>query len=124
VPPGKTAIQHLRDLTWSGAQWRFPDGLREKEEKTIRYELDLIEKLDYPNYFLTVHDIVRWARSQGILCSGPRLGRQFLRLFLLGHHRRRSDQGRPGPAVSRFISENRNEPPTSTSTSSTTAARR
>jgi len=111
VPPGKTAIQHLRDLTWSGAQWRFPDGLREKEEKTIRYELDLIEKLDYPNYFLTVHDIVRWARSQGILCQGRGSAANSCVCFCLGITAVDPTKEDQDLLFSRFISENRNEPP-------------
>src|SRR4029450_11887273 len=63
VPPGKTAIQHLRDLAWAGAEWRYPGGVPEKVRRTVASELDLIEKLGYANYFLTVHDIVRWARD-------------------------------------------------------------
>ncbi|MDB5443334.1 MAG: dnaE, partial [Phenylobacterium sp.] len=70
VPPGKTAIQHLRDLTWEGARWRFEKGMGEKERRVIEKELGLIEKLDFANYFLTVHDIVNWARGEGILCQG------------------------------------------------------
>jgi len=70
VPPGKTPQQHLEDLTWNGARHRFPDGLPEKTEATVRRELALIAELDYAPYFLTVHDIVHYARSQDILCQG------------------------------------------------------
>ena len=70
VPPGKTAIGHLSDLTWAGAKWRFRGGCSPELEARLHGELALIEELDYPNYFLTVHDIVRWARDQGILCQG------------------------------------------------------
>ena len=51
VPPGKSAIQHLRDLTWEGAQWRFEKGMGDKERRTLEHELDLIEKLGFANYF-------------------------------------------------------------------------
>ncbi|MFL5084555.1 MAG: error-prone DNA polymerase [Xanthobacteraceae bacterium] len=111
VPPGKTAIQHLRDLTWSGAQWRFPGGLREQEEKTINHELDLIERLDYPNYFLTVHDIVRWARSKGILCQGRGSAANSCVCFCLGITAVDPTKEDQDLLFSRFISENRNEPP-------------
>ena len=70
VPPGKTAIEHLTNLAWVGAHWRHPDGVPEKVRKALHEELALIEELNYANYFLTVHDIVRWARDQGILCQG------------------------------------------------------
>src|SRR5205814_5516066 len=64
VPPGKTAIQHLRDLTWAGADWRYPGGIPEKVRKLLNHELDLLERLKFPNYFLTVHDIVHHARHE------------------------------------------------------------
>src|SRR5262249_2315441 len=70
VPPGKTAQQHLEDLTWAGAQKYFPDGISEILHATLRKELDLIAELKYAHYFLTVHDIVHYARKEGILCQG------------------------------------------------------
>jgi error-prone DNA polymerase len=70
VPEGKTPQSHLEDLTWAGAAWRFPDGIPAKVGDTLRKELALIEELDYAPYFLTVHDIVHFARSQNILCQG------------------------------------------------------
>jgi error-prone DNA polymerase len=63
VPPGKTAIAHLRDLAWHGAAKRYSAGIPEKVSRLLTHELDLIEELDFPNYFLTVHDIVAWARG-------------------------------------------------------------
>ena len=111
VPPGKTAIQHLRDLTWAGAQWRFPGGMRDQEQRTINEELDLIEKLDYPNYFLTVHDIVRWARDQGILCQGRGSAANSCVCFCLGITAVDPTKEDQDLLFSRFISENRNEPP-------------
>jgi len=70
VPEGKTPQSHLEDLTWSGAAWRFPDGVPEDVHGLIEKELALIAELNYAPYFLTVHDIVHYARSLGILCQG------------------------------------------------------
>ena len=70
VPQGKTPQSHLEDLTWEGAAWRYPNGIPEKVRDTLRKELVLIAELNYAPYFLTVHDIVHYARSQKILCQG------------------------------------------------------
>jgi error-prone DNA polymerase len=70
VPPGKTANGHLRDLVRKGIARHYPKGAPQKVLDTIEKELALIAQLDYPNYFLTVHDIVAFARSKGILCQG------------------------------------------------------
>ncbi|HEY6669951.1 MAG TPA: PHP domain-containing protein, partial [Methyloceanibacter sp.] len=70
VPEGKTPQSHLEDLTWAGAAWRFPDGIPEKVRDTLQKELVLIAELNYAHYFLTVHDIVHYARGLGILCQG------------------------------------------------------
>ncbi len=70
VPDGKTPQSHLEELTWEGAAWRFPDGIPEKVRDTIEKEIALIAELDYAPYFLTVHDIVHYARNLGILCQG------------------------------------------------------
>jgi len=111
VPPGKTAIQHLRDLSWAGAEWRYPEGVPEKVRTLVAHELDLIEKLDYPNYFLTVHDIVRWARGEKILCQGRGSAANSCVCFCLGVTS--VDPTKPDQDLlfSRFISENRGEPP-------------
>src|SRR5262245_29004845 len=70
VPEGKTPQSHLEDLTWEGAAWRFPGGIPDKVRHTLEKELALIEELDYARYFLTVHDIVHYARHLDILCQG------------------------------------------------------
>ncbi|KAB2942502.1 MAG: error-prone DNA polymerase [Hyphomicrobium sp.] len=70
TPSGKTPQQHLEQLSWEGARWRFPDGIPDKVHALIARELQLIDQLNYAPYFLTVHDIVRFARSKGILCQG------------------------------------------------------
>ena len=72
VPDGRTPQQYLEHLTWEGAKQRWPDGLSAKVEKQLRHELELIRRLDFARYFLTVHDIVAFARSLDppILCQG------------------------------------------------------
>src|SRR4029079_12688676 len=72
VPPGKTAQQHLEDLTWAGARRHYPAGIPDDLKKTIADELALIARLDYARYFLTVNDVVAFARSRKkeILCQG------------------------------------------------------
>ena len=111
VPAGKTPIQHLRDLTWEGAGWRFEGGLGERERRTLEHELDLIEKLGFPNYFLTVHDIVRWARAQGILCQGRGSAANSVVCFCLGITAVDPTKKDQDLLFSRFISEARGEPP-------------
>jgi len=70
VPPGKTPHAHLVDLVEAGAREKFPDGVPDKVRTNIDKELALIAKLNYAPYFLTVHDIVAFAKSQDILCQG------------------------------------------------------
>ena len=69
-PAGLTIQEHLAGLTWRGAAERYPDGLPAKVRSLLEHELQLIEALGYAPYFLTVHDIVRFARERGILCQG------------------------------------------------------
>jgi error-prone DNA polymerase len=111
VPPGKTAMAHLTDLAWEGAAWRYPQGAPQKVADLLRAELNLIEELDYPNYFLTVHDIVRWARDKGILCQGRGSAANSAVCFCLGITA--VDPTRPKHDVlfARFISKERDEPP-------------
>jgi error-prone DNA polymerase len=111
VPPGDTAIHHLRRLTWQGAQYRFEKGLRQKERRTIKRELDLIEKLDVPNYFLTVHDIVRWAREQEILCQGRGSAANSCVCYCLEVTAVDPTKDDQDLLFSRFLSEERGEPP-------------
>ncbi|HEY2750172.1 error-prone DNA polymerase [Phenylobacterium sp.] len=112
VPPGKTAIQHLRDLAWAGAEWRYPDGVPEKVRNLVAYELNLIEKLDFPNYFLTVHDIVRHARDElKILCQGRGSAANSCVCYCLGVTAVDPTKEDQDLLFSRFISENRGEPP-------------
>ncbi len=114
VPPGKTAIQHLRDLTFAGARNRYPrdrypDGVPTKVVKNLRMELKLIRKMNYPNYFITVHDIVAEARRLGILCQGRGSAANSSVCYCLGVTA--IDPTRHRLLFTRFISENRGEPP-------------
>src|SRR5690606_22458703 len=70
VPEGLTPIQHLRQLVDAGKHIRWPEGVPTDTETLINKELELIEELAYEFYFLTVHDIVRYAREKNILCQG------------------------------------------------------
>lgn len=70
VPPGKTPQSWLRRLTFQGMRWRWPGGIDAGVLKRIRGELKIIALLTYESFFLTVHDIVRFARGEGILCQG------------------------------------------------------
>ena len=128
VPPGKTAQQHLEDLTWAGAQRRYPkdrypDGIPDEVRKRLDEELALIAKLDYARYFLTVHDIVAYAREQRNSLPGPRFGGQQRGLLLPRHHRGQSERDRTAVRPLHFgrIATSR---PISTSISSTSGARR
>jgi len=109
VPPGKTAMQHLTDLTWAGAAWRYPNGVSPKVADQLREELRLIAKMDYPNYFITVHDIVHKAREMGILCQGRGSAANSSVCFCLGVTA--IDPTEHRLLFTRFISENRGEPP-------------
>ena len=109
VPPGKTAQQHLEDLTWAGARKYFPDGIDEILRATLRKELDLIAELKYAHYFLTVHDIVHYARSQGILCQGRGSAANSAVCYVLGVTS--VDPTKVDLLFERFISKERLEPP-------------
>ena len=109
VPPGKTPQRHLEDLTWEGAHWRYPDGVPEKVRATIVKELSFIAAQELPQYFLTVHDIVRWAREQKILCQGRGSAANSAVCFCLGVTA--VDPDKSALLFERFISKERNEPP-------------
>src|SRR5665213_813977 len=109
VPPGKTAQQHLEDLTWAGAQQYFPDGIDDVLRATLRKELDLIAELKYAHYFLTVHDIVHYARSEKILCQGRGSAANSAVCYVLGVTS--VDPTKVDLLFERFISKERLEPP-------------
>ncbi len=70
VPPGYSPQSYLEKITWEGARWRFAQGIPDHVRASLIKELALIEELQYAPYFLTVYDIVHYARTQGILCQG------------------------------------------------------
>jgi error-prone DNA polymerase len=109
VPPGKTAQAHLEDLTWQGVDKYFPQGIDAKLRATLHKELALIERLDYAHYFLTVHDIVRYARSQHILCQGRGSAANSAVCFMLGVTS--VNPAEVDLLFERFLSEERREPP-------------
>ena len=109
VPLGYSASDWLRQLTAEGMRWRWPDGVPPGVGKQIEHELGLIAELQYESYFLTVHDIVRFARSQHILCQGRGSAANSAVCFALGITE--VDPARMNLLVERFISKERDEPP-------------
>ena len=109
VPEGATPAGHLRDLTEEGMRWRWPDGAPAKVRQLVEYELKLIGELRYEAYFLTVHDIVRFARGRDILCQGRGSAANSAVCFCLGITE--VDPARMEMLMERFISKERNEPP-------------
>ncbi len=111
VPPGKTPQKHLQDLTFQGARRYFPDGVPPHILKIIRKELRMIRSVKYAAYFLTVHDIVAWARDpqRSILCQGRGSAANSVVCFCLGITS--VDPTKQDVLFERFISEERSEPP-------------
>jgi error-prone DNA polymerase len=109
VPEGQTATSWLRHLTDEGIAWRWPDGPQAKVLVQIDKELELIAELGYESYFLTVHDIVRFARAQEILCQGRGSAANSAVCFALGITE--IDPDRTTLLFERFLSKERNEPP-------------
>ncbi|MEO8925293.1 MAG: PHP domain-containing protein, partial [Caldimonas sp.] len=110
VPAGETPSSHLRKLTYAGATRRFKDpALFEKYLPKIDGELEVIETLKYEAYFLTVADIVRWAREQNILCQGRGSAANSIVCYCL--EVTEVDPERATLLFGRFISVERNEAP-------------
>ena len=109
VPAGHTPVTWLCALTEAGALKRFPGGIPEKVRGLIEYELALIGRLKYEAYFLTVADIVAWARAHGILCQGRGSAANSVVCYCLGVTE--VDPDRMSVLFERFISEERGEPP-------------
>src|SRR6478672_7320953 len=111
VPDGRTPQQYLEVLTWIGAAERWPKGISAKVLKQLKHELALIEKLDFARYFLTVHDIVAYARSLNppILCQGRGSAANSAVCYCLGITA--VDPSTSDLLFERFISEERREPP-------------
>ncbi len=109
VPPGRTPAQHLRALTEAGAAAHWPAGVPPQVRAQIEHELALITELGYEHYFLTVHDIVAFARGQGILCQGRGSAANSAVCYCLGITA--VDPARSSLLFERFLSKERNEPP-------------
>ncbi|MHC8350334.1 error-prone DNA polymerase [Pseudomonas sp. RT4P38] len=109
VPQGQTATSWLRHLTEEGIAWRWSKGPQTKVLTQIDKELELIAELGYESYFLTVHDIVRFAREQKILCQGRGSAANSAVCFALGITE--IDPDRTTLLFERFLSRERNEPP-------------
>jgi len=107
--PALTPQQTLEKLTWDGAARRYPEGLPDDVATTLRHELSLIEGLNYAPYFLTVHAIVRFARTKDILCQGRGSAANSAVCYVLGITS--IDPARNDLLFERFVSEERREPP-------------
>lgn len=109
VPDGYTPASYLRELTETGIRRRWPGGLSAQLRQQIEHELCLIEELHYEPYFLTVHDIVQFARARGILCQGRGSAANSAVCYCLGITE--VDPARMAMLFERFISKERDEPP-------------
>ena len=109
VPAGSTPQRHLEALTWEGARQCYPGGIPAKVRGALTHELALIAELDYAPYFLTVHDIVRFARGKGILCQGRGSAANSAVCYCLGITA--VDPAQIDLLFERFVSRERREPP-------------
>ena len=109
VPQGETPASWLAQLTTQGLAWRFPGGVPPKVQGLVGHELKLIAELRYEAFFLTVHDVVRFARSRGILCQGRGSAANSAVCYALGITE--VDPARMATLFERFVSRERDEPP-------------
>ncbi|WP_207425179.1 error-prone DNA polymerase [Pedobacter sp. SYSU D00535] len=109
ITEGRTPQEELVYLAWKGAKERFGDPIPEKMVKSIEHELRFMEEMNYASYFLTVYDIVRFAREQGILCQGRGSAANSTVCYCLGITS--VDPTKFDLLFERFISSARNEPP-------------
>jgi error-prone DNA polymerase len=109
TPAGETPTSWLHRLTEQGLAWRFPAGVPEAVATLVEYELRLIAELRYEAFFLTVHDIVKFARERGILCQGRGSAANSAVCYALGIAE--VDPGRMSMLFERFVSKERDEPP-------------
>lgn len=108
-PDGREPFEYLHELTWEGARNRYPNGIPRKVGELLEHELELIRELKYEAYFLTVWDLVRFAREREILCQGRGSAANSAVCFCL--HVTEVDPDRFNTLFERFISRERNEPP-------------
>ncbi|MDO9707401.1 error-prone DNA polymerase [Paracraurococcus lichenis] len=109
LDPGLTPQQTLEGRVWAAAEARWPEGVPEKVSAQLRYELRLIGEMDYAPYFLTVHEIVRYAEDEGILCQGRGSAANSAVCYVL--RITSVDPDKNDLLFERFISASRNEPP-------------
>lgn len=109
VPEGETAASYLRKEAYIGAHWRYPNGIPANVQEQLEHELAIIGELQFEAYFLTVFDIVRFARSQHILCQGRGSAANSAVCYCLGVTE--VDPSRGTLLFERFMSKERNEPP-------------
>ena len=109
VPAGETPTSHLRALTMRGCAYRWPGGAPAAVRENIEHELRLIAELKFEPFFLTVHDVVQFARSQRILCQGRGSAANSTVCYCL--RITEVDPSRMSMLFERFISKERNEPP-------------
>ncbi len=109
VEPGISALEDLERRTWAGARARYPNGVDGAVSKQIVHELNLVAACNYAPYFLTVHEIVKFARSRKILCQGRGSAANSIICYCLGITE--ADPVACGLLFERFISSARNEPP-------------
>ncbi|MBB2160666.1 error-prone DNA polymerase [Gluconacetobacter sacchari] len=107
--PGQTPQQALEVLTWEGARRFYPEGIPDEVTASLNHELALIGRMQYAPYFLTVNSIVRYARSQDILCQGRGSAANSAVCYVLGITA--IDPARNSLLFERFVSEERGEPP-------------
>jgi error-prone DNA polymerase len=106
---GRTPQEELIHLTWQGAHEHYPEGIPEKIKTTIQYELDFMERKNYAAYFLTVYDLVKFARNRGILCQGRGSAANSVVCFCLGVTS--VNPNKFNLLFARFMSDARDEPP-------------
>ncbi|WP_137702445.1 error-prone DNA polymerase [Marimonas lutisalis] len=109
VAAGETPAARLRQLAEKGLRWRYPGGAPQKVRNMLEHELALIARLKYEPYFLTVHDIVQFARRRDILCQGRGSAANSITCYCLGVTSVSPEIGTM--VFERFVSEARNEPP-------------
>lgn len=109
APEGKVPLEYLKELAWQGAHWRYPAGIPAKVSQSLDHELRLIEELHYEAYFLTVWDLVHFARGRGILCQGRGSAANSAVCYCLGVTS--VDPAATDLLFERFISRERNEAP-------------
>jgi len=109
VLPGMTAQEALEKLSWDAAHAKYPDGVPDRTAAQMRHELTMIAQLEYAPYFLTVHSIVNFARSVGILCQGRGSAANSCVCYLLGITS--IDPVKHELLFERFVSPERPEPP-------------